>query len=1245
MALTFWLRIYSSFLLILFFSQNFVNSSAQSSGDAVALLSFKSHITYDPDGALASWGNNSLHFCNWLGVSCSNESGNESRVTALELIGIDLAGSISPSLGNLSFLQKLHISKTQISGFIPHELGYLSNLKLLILSHNSLAGEIPHTLSQCSLLEVISLKSNMLVGEIPSNLSLCTMLGVIDVSSNKLIGTIPTSFGALKELEVLMLHINKLVATEEGDWNFLTALTNCSNLKFLGLGYNSLTGQLPISVTNLSVQLKYLDVAANQIYGGIPFGIEKLVNLQVLSLGINHFSGVIPPSIGELLRLKVFDIRKNQFFGEIPPSFCNLTSLFELHILTNNLEGGILPCLGNLTSLTALDLSKTNLTGEIPSSLGHLLKLNKLSLSFNNLYGNIPPSLGNLRFLVELDLIYNMLSGFIPDSLWNLTSLRYMGIDNNNLIGILPMKTLPSLKNLGLSYNNLHGPITTFLFNSSGIESLQLAKNLFDGPIHFNIGNLKNLSNVLFGGNFLQARDIKEWSFITALTNCTNLKELDLGSNEFEGILPQSIVNLSTTLAYFSLTWNKISGNIPKEIGNLIGLNLLNLGKNNLSGTIPVGIEKLNSLQGLYFHSNRLSGEIPYNIGNLSKLTKLFLDHNDFSGRIPSNLGSCKQLMQLRLQFNKFMGTIPKEIFRITSLSLGIDLSNNLLIGLLSIDVGLLINLEYLALSSNKLSGQIPSNLAQCVQLKYFFIDNNLFQGNIPSSLGSLKSLEFFNLSYNNLSGKIPKFSESLQYLNLSYNQLEGEVPQNGIFLNISAFSMYGNDKLCGGIVELKLPPCFMIKKASRKKHTLTVLLALVIPITCIILLFVLSTWRRRKSKKIPSIERLDKDQSHVQVSYAELRRATNGFSSHNLIGRGSFGSVYIGNLDHNWQKSIAIKVLNLQQRGASKSFELECKALRNVRHRNLVRILTSCSSINHEGSDFKALVFEYMSNGNLDKWLHQPSIFDNDIPKKLTIIQRMNTIIDVASAVDYLHNHGPIPIVHCDLKPSNVLLDEDMVAHVSDFGLARLLIDTTKQSSQTSTSSIAFKGTIGYAAPEYGAANHISVEGDVYSFGIILLELFTGRRPIDETFHECLTLHLFVKGSLPERAMDIVDPYLLLQEEDDEVGEGLRHMRVEFPCLTWIAAVQLLPVLSSFPKPLPSHEGGHGILYLNILLLTSEFLRSAPQILAKKSESFPQILGRVGLLLQTPKKRQPSLSTLDIRQEKLPSWRTSPSL
>lgn len=307
----------------------------------------------------------------------------------------------------------------------------------------------------------------------------------------------------------------------------------------------------------------------------------------------------------------------------------------------------------------------------------------------------------------------------------------------------------------------------------------------------------------------------------------------------------------------------------------------------------------------------------------------------------------------------------------------------------------------------------------------------------------------------------------------------------------------------------------------------------------------------------------IGKDQNFVKVSYAELQRATNGFSSHNLIGSGGFGSVYMGTMDHIWQKIIAIKVLDLQRRGGSKSFEAECRALRNVRHRNLVRILTSCASVDHEGNDFKALVFEYMPNGNLDKWLHQQSTFDNDGRKNLTIIQRMNIIIDVAFALDYLHNRGPVPIVHCDLKPSNVLLDEDMVARVSDFGLARLLVETTTQSSQTSTSSVVLKGTIGYAAPEYGAANQVSIEGDVYSYGIILLEMFTGKRPTDEMFNEGLNIHAFVGAALPERAMDIVDPYLLLQEEDDEVQECFRHKRSitkhESECIVSLLKIGLL--------------------------------------------------------------------------------------
>ena len=200
-----------------------------------------------------------------------------------------------------------------------------------------------------------------------------------------------------------------------------------------------------------------------------------------------------------------------------------------------------------------------------------------------------------------------------------------------------------------------------------------------------------------------------------------------------------------------------------------------------------------------------------------------------------------------------------------------------------------------------------------------------------------------------------------------------------------------------------------------------------------------------------------------MDVSYADLLKATDGFSSSNLIGSGSYGSVYKGTLHQNniGETAVAVKVLNLLQEGAVRSFMAECEALRNIRHRNLIKILTCCSSIDFRGNDFKALVFEYMANGSLQNWLSRDNEGDNMISgRNLKLIERLNIAIDVASALDYLHYHCPSPIVHRDLKPSNVLLDADMVAHVGDFGLARF-VSATAQSS-----TVGMKGSIGYIAP-----------------------------------------------------------------------------------------------------------------------------------------------------------------------------------
>nr|XP_023906823.1 probable LRR receptor-like serine/threonine-protein kinase At3g47570 [Quercus suber] len=386
-----------------------------------------------------------------------------------------------------------------------------------------------------------------------------------------------------------------------------------------------------------------------------------------------------------------------------------------------------------------------------------------------------------------------------------------------------------------------------------------------------------------------------------------------------------------------------------------------------------------------------------------------------------------------------------------------------------------------------------------------------------------------------------------LQTLNLSFNNLEGDVPVEGVFRNVSAGEVKGNTGLCGGIQVLHLPACPI--QRSKKHKKLKLILAISIAAAFCLTLFSLMTlsWLKKSKKKCLSISTYGTP--YQKISYKELHNATDGFSLKNLIGSGSFGSVYKGKLGPN-ETHVAVKVINLQKQGASKSFIAECEALRNIRHRNLVKILTACSSIDFEGNDFKALVYEFMPNGSLEMQLHLEDGLKQ--LRSLNLLQRINIAIDVASALLYLHNHCQTPIIHCDLKPSNILLDDDMIAHISDFGLARLLSKSRKEAFLNQLSSAGIKGTVGYAAPEYGMGSQLSTNGDVYSFGILLLEMLTGRKPTNKLFKDDLNLHNFVKLALPGRVMEIVDHSIFnkVGENDNMVSSWSDWTSGQIECL-----------------------------------------------------------------------------------------------
>ncbi|CAN6581466.1 unnamed protein product [Malus baccata var. baccata] len=726
-------------------------------------------------------------------------------------------------------------------------------------------------------------------------------------------------------------------------------------------------------------------------------------------------------------------------------------------------------CHHSTKRVLTLNLEAQKLVGSLPPSIGNLTYITGLNLGKNIFHGEIPQEIGRLRSLQYLNLSRNSFSGKIPTNISHCARLRMLNLEVNGIIGSIPIQLISLLRltHLRLSSNNLTGTIPPWMGNFSLLSSLHLGENRFQGSIPNELGHITSLEEFVVEVNDLSGM------VPSTIYNISFIYLFSVAENQLHGELPPNLGTMLPNLVQLYCDLNKFRGNIPTSLSNASRLQTLELGLNLIHGSLPNGIGNLINLNILALDDNHLGGSVPLEIGKLKKLEQLYLDANEFSGSIPCSLGNMTSLLNLYMEFN--------------------------------------------------------STLGNCTSLERLSLQGNKFEGTIPQSLKNLKGLEKLDISSNNLSGPIPEFIGklgALKYLNLSYNDFKGELPKDGIFANASGVFVLGNHRLCGGIPQLHLPSCPPPPKkkhhSSRGLHSPKV----VIPIACVFgIIIALSCFCVACSMLKKSRDRLATSRSYKDwksgVSYSQLVESTNGFSADNLIGLGSFGSVYKGVIPSDGT-IVAVKVLNLQQQRASKSFIDECKALRSIRHCNLLKIITACSSFDNHGKDFKSLVFEFMANGSLDSMLY-PRYEEESPSKRMSFMQRLNIVIDVASALDYLHHHCETAIVHCDLKPSNVLLDEDMVAHVGDFGLASQLHTTYCMS----------------VLAEYGIGGQVSILGRCLQ-----------KRPTDDMFKGGLSIYQFVAMALPDHFMDVVDNSIILDlETDGDINNDIVRERTPSRC------------------------------------------------------------------------------------------------
>lgn len=732
--------------------------------------------------------------------------------------------------------------------------------------------------------------------------------------------------------------------------------------------------------------------------------------------------------------MQYLDLGGNSFSQKIP----DLSSLTQLRLLNLNNSGftGPFPwkSLESLVNLTFLSLGDNpfDTTSSFPLEVTKLDQLYWLYLTNCSIEGRIPEGIGNLTLLENLELSDNHLFGEIPSGITKLTSLRQLELYNNALTGKFPIGfgNLTNLINFDASNNSLKGEISE-LKSLAQLESLQLFENDFSGEIPAEFGEFK----------FLQ--------------------ELSLYTNNFYGFLPEKIGSWSD-FVYIDVSENFLTGSIPVDMCKNDKLSDLLLLQNNFTGGLPENYANCSSLIRVRVNNNSLSGTVPAGIWSLPILSIIDLTFNQFEGTISSNISKAESLAQLFLSQNRFSGELPEEISNVSSL-VAIQLSWNQFSGELPGRIGQLKRLNSLHLEQNLFSGTIPESLGSCVSLSEMNLAGNLITGEIPASIGSLHSLNSLNISNNKLSGEIPVSLSKLRLslLDLSNNMLTGRIPES---LSIEAFksSFSGNLGLCSDGIKIFRRCSSASGSSGHLKTALSCLIAgvtvLFVSLTCFI---IVKMRRNDHDRRIKQHESRDMKQFHV-LSFNE-EEILKEIKQENIIGSGRSGEVYkivlkngthlaakqIWKSDSGDRRSSRSTAAMLGKR-RSPEYDAEVATLSCVRHVNVVKLYCSITS-----EEWDVLVYEYMVNGSLWDRMHTCRKMEMDWGV------RYEVAVGSARGLEYLHHGCNRPVIHRDVKSSNILLDENMKPRIADFGLAKVLL---ANGNWDSTRVIA--GTHGYIAP-----------------------------------------------------------------------------------------------------------------------------------------------------------------------------------